>query len=180
MRVDGSGDLIPAAARGEIRQRRPEIAGTSWLAGWRKRISPVREVRFEIGSYDPRLTIWSFDPVTYSTYLVGSGTVKLNAMALDASGNVYLTGQVPSPDCPASAPTQTQAGNVVRYSNQDRAASWAQGGPGGCGRRQLSGASAFARGGLFPDRREPGSWIILCRQANRHRSAADSRRRRCP
>ena len=111
LRLDARGDLILETARGEIRQAPPEIYQVS--AGARHRIAGGyrivrgREVRFEIPRYDRRLEL-TIDPVlAYSTYIGGTGTAKLNATALDSSGNLYLTGRVSSPDFPIAGGPQT-------------------------------------------------------------------------
>jgi len=128
LRLDAKGDLIVETAQGEVRQHLPEVYQVS--GGIRHNLLGVyrilngREVRLQVQKYDRRLTL-VIDPVlTYSTYLGGIGTAKLNAMALDATGNLYLTGRVSSPDFPISGNVQAPSGSAALYRSQDRAATW--------------------------------------------------------
>jgi uncharacterized protein (TIGR03437 family) len=133
LRVDRNGDLLVRTAYGEVRQHRPEIYqtvdGKRQTIRGRFRILSARETGFEVGRYD-RSHDLVIDPVlTYSTFLAGTGTAKLNAMALDSSGSVYLTGKVSSPDFPlvgATAPASTGSGLYRR----NEAGAWAQLGSG--------------------------------------------------
>ncbi|MCI0337036.1 MAG: SBBP repeat-containing protein [Acidobacteria bacterium] len=62
------------------------------------------QIRFQIGDYNPdyRLVI---DPVLdFSTYLGGIGTDIGYGIAVDQSGNIYVTGQTSSPDFPVKNP----------------------------------------------------------------------------
>lgn len=132
LRLDASGDLVLETGQGEIRQHAPEIFQLS--AGARKRIAggyriDGREVSFQLGEYDPRLEL-VIDPVlTYSTYLGGTGTAKLNAIALDSAGSLYMTGRVSSPDFPLSNSSQTTAGGAGLYRSESLAP-WALAGNG--------------------------------------------------
>jgi len=54
-----------------------------------------------VAKFDPRGT-----KLSYATYLGGSGSDLASDIALDAAGNVYLTGQTTSPDFPLSSPFQ--------------------------------------------------------------------------
>ena len=134
MRLDDRGDLILETEQGEVRQHRPLIYQVSQgvrhnLSGG-YRIIDGQEVRLDVQSYDHTLNL-VIDPVlTYSTYIGGTGMAKLNAMALDSAGNVYLTGRVSSPDFPFAGNTQSLAGSVGLYRSQDRAATWATAGSG--------------------------------------------------
>ena len=106
--IDGQGDLVlplataaPQSAEGGARRtlrlerprlyqetsgRRREIPGRYVLRG----PSAARRVGFEVGRYD-RTRPLVIDPVLrYSTYL--GGLPGVNAMAVDAAGNAYVTG----------------------------------------------------------------------------------------
>jgi uncharacterized protein (TIGR03437 family) len=106
LRLDHDGGLILQTAHGEIRQRPPEIYQVSNrirrpIAG-AYRIVRGREIALDLEAYDPSLPLVIDPVVTYATYLAGTGTAKLNAMASDSTGNLYLTGRVSSPDFPLS------------------------------------------------------------------------------
>lgn len=133
VRLNRSGELIVRTAYGEVRQHRPEIYqvvdGARHTVRGDYRVLNAREVGFEIRAYDRRRTL-VIDPVlTYSTYLAGTGTAKLNAMALDSSGSIYLTGRVSSPDFPLSGATGPAASGIGLYRRAENGV-WSQAGPG--------------------------------------------------
>ena len=128
LRLDRSGDLLLETEQGEVRQHRPQVyqisKGVRHSLSGRYRIVDRQEVRFDLQSYDHDLTL-VIDPVlTYSTYIGGTGMAKLNDMTLDSAGNIYLTGQVSSPDFPVVANAQPPSGGLGLYVTQDRAATW--------------------------------------------------------
>jgi hypothetical protein len=104
--VDARGHLVAHVADGRIEWKTP--VAYQDVAGVRKDV-PVRyslrrhhRVRLEVGTYDRRLPL-VIDPVlVYSTYLGGSGYETPNGIAVDESGNAYLTGSTTSADFPGA------------------------------------------------------------------------------
>jgi hypothetical protein len=74
---------------------------------------PHGEYGFKIGSYD-RTQPLVIDPiVVQATYLGGSRTDSITAMAVDQAGNIYLTGTTNSADFPATNTTGTTTSPAV-------------------------------------------------------------------
>jgi len=107
--VDAEGNLAIGVEGGEVRFERPliyqegngtrrEIPGGYVLKG-------AREVAFKVEAYDPTKPL-VIDPVlAYSTYLGGSTSLRDNgnAIAVDSSGNAYVTGVTSSSNFPTTA-----------------------------------------------------------------------------
>ena len=114
IRVDPGGDLILRTAGGELRQQRPkvyqEVDGSRIAVEAKYRLKGRRTVAFELASFDARKEL-VIDPVlVYSTYLGGSGDEIGGAIAVDGSGNVYLTGNTSSTNFPAGGALQGTLG----------------------------------------------------------------------
>ena len=106
--LDAQGHLVLHAGGKSIRLLRPtiyqrggngrqEIAGSFVLKG-------AGKVGFEVAEYDASRPL-IIDPVlSYSTYLggTGSGFDQGLGVAVDSSGNAYVTGETESPDFPVS------------------------------------------------------------------------------
>src|SRR5207245_9738582 len=60
-----------------------------------------RSVGFRGGSWDPTRPL-TIDPLLYSTFLGGTTDTRGLALAVDASGNAYVTGYTMSPDFPTT------------------------------------------------------------------------------
>src|SRR5207249_3878786 len=68
------------------------------------------EVGFRVADYDPARAL-VIDPVlVYSTYLGGNQDDAVNAVAVDGSGNVYVTGTTSSPNFPTANAVQPAPG----------------------------------------------------------------------
>lgn len=65
-----------------------------------------QEVGFEIASYDHSKALIIDPTLSYSTYLGGSGDDNAYGIAVDTTGNVYVTGQTLSTDFPTSNPLE--------------------------------------------------------------------------
>ncbi len=103
LRVASNGDLTA----GPITLRKPavfqEANGTRTSISGDFALAAGGAVEFRVGPYD-RTKPLVIDPVlVFSTYLGGSATDVANAMAVDASGNVYLAGGTISPDFPVTS-----------------------------------------------------------------------------
>jgi photosystem II stability/assembly factor-like uncharacterized protein len=110
IRLDGSGDLLIETSLGEIRQRKPviyqEASDTKQPVEGGYAIRGEREIGFELGDYDAGRAV-VIDPVlVYSTSIGGSSNDSANAVAVDAEGSAYITGETTSLDFPTVNPFQ--------------------------------------------------------------------------
>lgn len=128
LRVDRHGDLLVQTDHGEVRWLKPvayqpgvTFRGTESVprlpnplpgrVDVRYVLKLSGEIGFAVGAYD-RTRPLVIDPVlSYSTYLGGSsGADYGQALAVDAAGSAYVTGQTCSTDFPASGGAQTAVG----------------------------------------------------------------------
>ena len=112
-KIDTSGDLVAKIDGGEVRFHKPAvyqpaISGGRLTADSAQR-TPVEgeyvleagnKVEFKVAAYDHTRPLF-IDPVLlYSTYLGGNGYDYAKGLAVDSSGNAYLTGATSSTNFP--------------------------------------------------------------------------------
>ncbi|HZG51082.1 MAG TPA: SBBP repeat-containing protein, partial [Pyrinomonadaceae bacterium] len=121
LRVDANGDLVLPTPAGEVRQHAPlayqETAGVRQTVACRYVLRGAGRVGFELGAYDRGRPLVIDPVISYSTFLGGSGYDEGNAVAVDAQGNAYVTGQTRSSNFPVTpnAPQSSIRATVGDY-----------------------------------------------------------------
>ncbi len=94
--LDPSGNLILKTAAGPLVHHRPviyqETAGGRRAVAGQFVIHPAQQVSFQLGPYDRSLPLVIDPTLSYSSFLGGSDDDNGNAVAADASGNMYFAG----------------------------------------------------------------------------------------
>lgn len=109
LRLDANGDLVIAAASGEVRFHKPVVYQTSAAQPFTREFVSARytlaanhEVGFAVGSYD-RTRPLVIDPVlSFATYLGGSYADIGIGIAVDSSGSAYIAGATYSANFPVT------------------------------------------------------------------------------
>ena len=116
LRIDPQGDLLLDPNATDLRLHRPVIYQE--INGARQRIAGnfvtnnLNEVGFEVARYDASKPL-IIDPVlSYSTYLGGSSSEQGYGIAVDSSGNAYVTGETYSTNFPTANAFQPAYGGV--------------------------------------------------------------------
>jgi uncharacterized protein (TIGR03437 family) len=132
VRADAAGDLVVSISGVQIRSRKPRIyqkatSGEQQVSG-HYTVLGKRRAGFAIDDYDPARPL-VVDPVlSYASFLGGTGSDIVNAMTMDAQGNVYLAGSTNSGNFPrknAIYPGVSNALDVAFVSKFNLAASGA-------------------------------------------------------
>jgi hypothetical protein len=96
VKVDESGSLVFSFPTGEMRESRPvawqEIEGNRVPVEATYRLRGEQEVGFKTASYDSRYPLVIDPMLSWNTFLGGSGYDGGLGIAVDTSGNVYVTG----------------------------------------------------------------------------------------
>lgn len=104
--VDPEGSLVLETAAGRVAQKRPlayQERGGARIPVSAAYVVDGRLARLALGAHDPALPL-TIDPVlSYSSYLGGSADDAGLAVAVDAAGNTYFSGQTDSLDFPVTA-----------------------------------------------------------------------------
>jgi hypothetical protein len=116
-RLSLSGDLILRVGGGEVVFQKPSAYqgkgdGHAPVAA-RFVLTGANSVGFEVGPHDSRLPL-VIDPVlSYSTYLGGTNSDQGIGIAVDSTGNAYVTGTTLSADFPTTAGAFNQTFNTT-------------------------------------------------------------------
>ncbi len=98
-RISKNGDLVLKRGQLEVIQRRPNIYQD--IDGQRRVVAghyslSHRQIRFQMGPYDRTRPLVIDPTLVYSTYLGGGSDDSGSSIAIDNSGNVYVTGTTAS------------------------------------------------------------------------------------
>ena len=106
LRIDGAGDLVLTTAAGPVVWRKPVAYqvenGERRNVASRYALRGGRRVGFEVAAYDRTQPLVVDPTLAYSTYLGGGGADIGHAIAVDAAGNAYATGQTESVNFPGT------------------------------------------------------------------------------
>ena len=116
LEVDGAGQLLMHTPSGVVAWKKPvayqDVAGTRRAVRVAYDLRGANHFGFRVGNYDRRQTL-VIDPVlAYSTLLGGTGGDHANAIAVDASGSAFITGQAGSSNFPSTSGAFPASGGV--------------------------------------------------------------------
>lgn len=114
--IDKQGNLVIQSGREKVVQKAPvvyqEVGGTRQLVAGSYVKKGKHEVGFQVASYDAGKTLY-IDPVfSFSTFLGGTSYDYAQAVAVDSSNNIYVTGYTGSTNFPTTAGTYISTANL--------------------------------------------------------------------
>jgi hypothetical protein len=97
VRLDGQGNLVLATAGGGLVEQAPvvyqDIGSVRQVVSGRFVLAGPNQVGFQVGAYDPSRPLVIDPTLSYWTYLTGGGQNFGQSIAVDSSGDAYVTGQ---------------------------------------------------------------------------------------
>lgn len=113
--TDNSGNLILASSAGNVLLHKPvayqQKDGERHPVDANFTLHAHHQVSFALGNYDHSRELVIDPSVSYSTYLGGTAEDDGNAIAVDANGNAWVTGQTKSTDFPTKNPLANHTAN---------------------------------------------------------------------
>ncbi len=118
LQLDPQGNLLVGVSGGEFRYLRPVAYQIIGVGKQTRRQSVIShyviqkngDIRIQVGPYDHRKGLIIDPTLVYSTYLGGSGSDSATSIAIDGSGNAFITGGTTSSNFPTSNPEQKATG----------------------------------------------------------------------
>jgi hypothetical protein len=102
--TDAAGNLVLASSAGDVVLHKPvayqDKDGTREIVEAAFQVKNRNEVALYLGEYDRKRELVIDPSLSYSTYLGGTAEDDAYAIAIDGSGNAYVTGQTQSTDFP--------------------------------------------------------------------------------
>ena len=108
VQIAASGDLIMALDAGSVKLQQPMayqiIHGVRREIGSRYKLLAANEIGITLAPYDRSYKVVIDPTLSFSTYLGGTTLDQANAVAVDSSGEAYVTGFTASTDFPTQEP----------------------------------------------------------------------------